>query len=161
MDIFIPLHYLQLVFLSCSLKQIIVTVYAWVTSSMFTSFLPRNNVSHPIVIFTCIWKVLGSIHDLDIEGVEIQCSILSSLLISFKNQIYFSTFIEQHFTHIVLASPAGLAHTSLTLHFFSVKNCFHDALCKVSWKKNTVHLMINFLDSGCQICHKNISKWLY
>lgn len=132
MNIFISLHYLQLVFLSYSLKQIIVTVYAWVTGSMFTSF-PRNNLSHPRVIFICIWRVLGLIHDLDIEGVEIQCSILSSLPISSKNQMYFSTFIEQHFTHTVLASPAGLPHTSLTLLFFCVSWCSLQSLLKEAY----------------------------
>jgi len=60
--------------------------------------LPRINLSQPRVIFTCIREVPGLIDGLDIEGVEIQCSVHSSLLISFKNQMFFSTFIEQLFT---------------------------------------------------------------
>lgn len=53
---------------------------------------------------------------MDIEGVEIQCSITSSLLNTSKNQMFFSTLIEQHITQ-VSASSAGLTHTSLTTFF--------------------------------------------
>lgn len=52
---------------------------------------------------------------MDIEAVEIQCSIPSSLLNTSKNQM-FSTLIEQHITQ-VSASSAGLTHTSLTTFF--------------------------------------------